>query len=167
MLTVETPNPHITKEVANYYNPVKMYTSGEVLPLSYTTINNCTTGIVGEINLDYMYPLHAIQDCGCGVHVMIYDDGDIPEDIDNIIESLEDNYIDDELDSMLPDLSQYDDSSTVTVDQALKVVECLEKCEELDPYEKMTLNMWIRDIESTRDSRSAARTIPRIVISEY
>lgn len=127
MLKIKQPNPLITNQIGNAFNPSKMYTEGYVLPNSYCTINTQTTGVVGKIDLQYVYPLGLIGDCGDGTLVLNYDSADIPENIDQIISEIDKNYSDQEVDKLLPDnLSQYDNESHISLGQALKIVDFIE-----------------------------------------
>ena len=146
MLKVKQPNPLVSYEVGNAFNPSKMYKEGYVLPNSYCTINTQTTGVVGRIDTQYIYPLGLIGDCGDGTLVLNYDSADIPENIDQIISDLDKNYQDDELDSLLPDLSQYDNESHISLDQALKIVDFIEANCSGDFYSQSTKQDLIKRI---------------------
>lgn len=147
MLKVKRPNSLISNEIGNAFNPSKMYKEGYVLPNSYCTINTQTTGVVGKINTEYVYPLGLIGDCGDGTLVLNYNSTDIPENIDQIISEIDKNYNDEELDDLLPnDLSQYDNESHISLDQALKIVDFIEANCDDDFYSQSTKQDLIKRI---------------------
>lgn len=101
---VKQPNPQITQPVAEQYNPIKMF-DGEVvvMPYGYCTINKMTSGVVGKLKEDYLYPQYLFFDAGCGQTVLEFDQ-ELPENWEQVYQKVANEPFEDpELDALLPD----------------------------------------------------------------
>lgn len=101
---VKYPNPQITQPVAEQYNPIKMF-DGEVvvMPYGYCTINKMTSGVVGKLKEDYLYPQYLFFDAGCGQTVLEFDQ-ELPENWEQVYQKVANEPFEDpELDALLPD----------------------------------------------------------------
>ena len=88
----------------------KMFNRVFLSPLSWPNIDKLYIGMRAELNEEVMYPFRLFDDIGCGTIIGILPkDFNSDQDIDKIIdEVLEEEYRDPELDSLLPDLNNYE-----------------------------------------------------------
>lgn len=117
---VKYPNPQITQQVAEQYNPIKMF-DGEVvvMPYGYCTINKMTSGVVGKLKEDYLYPQYLFFDAGCGQTVLEFDQ-ELPENWEQVYQKVANEPFEDpELDALLPD-EVYQFEQAFTLDKQLE-----------------------------------------------
>lgn len=112
---VKQPNPQITQPVAEQYNPIKMF-DGEVvvMPYGYCTINKMTSGVVGKLKEDYLYPQYLFFDAGCGQTVLEFDQ-ELPENWEQVYQKVANEPFEDpELDALLPgEVFQFEQAFTL------------------------------------------------------
>lgn len=112
---VKQPNPQITQPVAEQYNPTKMFQGNVVvMPYGYCTINKMTSGVVGKLKEDYLYPQYLFFDAGCGQTVLEFDQ-QLPDDWEQVYQKVANEPFEDpELDALLPDeVFQFEQSFTL------------------------------------------------------
>lgn len=112
---VKQPNPQITQPVAEQYNPTKMFQGNVVvMPYGYCTINKMTSGVVGKLKEDYLYPQYLFFDAGCGQTVLEFDQ-QLPDDWEQVYQKVANEPFEDpELDALLPgEVFQFEQSFTL------------------------------------------------------
>lgn len=112
---IKQPNPQITQPVAEQYNPTKMFQGNVVvMPYGYCTINKMTSGVVGKLKEDYLYPQYLFFDAGCGQTVLEFDQ-QLPDDWEQVYQKVANEPFEDpELDALLPgEVFQFEQSFTL------------------------------------------------------
>lgn len=119
IVTVKQPNPQITQDVAQQHNPTNMYQSLMIMPFGYCSYLKKTSGLVGKLKDDYLYPQHLFSDGGCGQLVMEFDQP-LPENWEQIfLEVANEPFEDPELNAMLPN-EVFDYQQAFTVEKQFK-----------------------------------------------
>ncbi len=157
------PNPYINQPTAEQHNPISMFNGDvKVMPFGYVTVNKLTSGCVGKLNDEYIYPPYLFYDGGCGQTCMIFDQS-LPDDWTETLEQImSEPFNDPELDQFLPDLGEYDDNwdDQIAIDLYNTLIEQYLNSGIHDDY---LSSLVIDDVTTHTHTHTKLRTIQRYI----
>lgn len=179
---VKQPNPQIAQPVAEQHNPIAMFEGDVVvMPYGYCTINKMTSGVIGKLKQDYLYPQYMFFDAGCGQTVLEFDQ-ELPEDWEQVLDRISaEPFNDPELDAMLPPgVFEYSQSYPLN-EQLITYIKCMQQykasgvddqylnsliVEQLEPYidgDQSLDNIVVEDNNENTTSRVISRNVGGVV----